>query len=118
MFSERLTQRIAGRKAAEECFELLQGDTEHQHYWEAFVDEILTLSGVKASQQKEESPPTPIARLGQMQMVFGVHKGKPFDEIPLEYLDWLCGTQEDFYKTLRDYLKHPELESRRRGIDS
>lgn len=120
MFTERLTQRIAGRKAATECFGLLEGDTEHHHYWESFVDEIETLCGIRAAKiekEAKESKPTPIARLGQMQMVFGAHKGKSFDEIPIDYLDWLCRNQEDFYKCLREYLRHPELESRRRGLE-
>ena len=43
---------------------------------------------------------------------FGVHKGKYFDSIPLEYLDWLVG-QDWIYgeleKRLVRYLKHPVI---------
>ena len=57
--------------------------------------------------------PEPIARLGAIEMPFGAYAGKSFDETPIEYLDWLCRSDESFYKSLRAYLKHPDLESRR-----
>lgn len=56
----------------------------------------------------------PVARLGQTVIRFGSHCGKKFDQIPLDYLDWLCGEQEDFLKGLRAYLKHPALKEHRR----
>lgn len=36
-------------------------------------------------------------------------------EVEIDYLSWLCGQQEASMKSLRAYLKHPELESRRGG---
>lgn len=67
--------------------------------------------------EASEAQPIPIARLGATIMPFGQHKDASFDDIPLEYLDWLCRSQEDFYRDLRAYLKHPELEARRRSTE-
>lgn len=108
---ERIQQRIRGRQYARECLEIYDQELTEPHVRESFVDEIL--SRLCPKQPEPEVLRTPIARLGQLQMVFGAHKGKPFDDIPLEYLDWLCRTQEDFYKSLREYLRHPDLQSRR-----
>lgn len=113
---KRIEARVAGRNAAKEILPLLSWPDGHgADFAQSFCDTMREL--LPRRHTKEDSPPAPIpiARLGQLQMVFGVHKGKHFDDIPLEYLDWLCCQQEDFYKSLRAYLKHPELESRRRG---
>ena len=43
---------------------------------------------------------------------FGKFKGRPFDEIPLGYLDWLVG-QDWLFADLREqlgrYLSHPTI---------
>lgn len=111
---KRIEQRIAGRKMANELFGLIEGGNATRVYMESLIDELKRLAGI-AEPEPATKKHEPIARLGATEMPFGAHGGKCFDEIPLEYLDWLCRTQEGFYKSLRAYLKHPELESRRSG---
>lgn len=120
---ERIQKRIKGRQAAKDCWSISIADPTSdappsREWCEGFCDEIRKLTGVEGREQSINAADCgPIARLGNIPMPFGQHEGKPFDETPLEYLDWLCRSQEDFYKSLRAYLKHPDLESRRRGIE-
>jgi uncharacterized protein (DUF3820 family) len=40
-------------------------------------------------------------------MPFGKHRGKPFNEVPTDYLEWLTTTdlEDDLAYTVRYYLK-------------
>lgn len=117
---ERIQERMAGRQSARDCWSLATADFDPPPiaFCEGFADEIRKLSGIEQKESGINSADCgPIARLGAMEMPFGQHHGKSLDECPLDYLDWLCRSQEDFYKSLRAYLKHPDLESRRRGIE-
>lgn len=111
----RIASRVRGREAGTELLSLL--DTEVRDDPEAMEVLVELLEGfTNRNKPKSTEPTEPIARLGATKVPFGQHNGKDFDSTPLEYLDWLCREQESFYKTLRSYLKHPELESRRRGL--
>lgn len=120
MNEQKIKDRIAGRDCATSLMEmagdcLLEGSAEfHLAFWETIRDEAAKAFPQNPPEQSHQ----PIARLGATVMPFGAHARMTFDEVPLEYLDWLCRSQEDFYKDLRAYLKHPELEGRRRGLDS
>lgn len=117
---KRLESRIAGRKAAVEAWEMYAPDICDFYFAESFIDELKLRTGIadreRAAAELGDKPES-ISRLGETAMPFGAHSGKSFDDVPIEYLDWLCRSQEDFYKSLRAYLKHPDLESRRRGIE-
>lgn len=111
---KRIAARIAGREEAEALISCI----DHNYLaspdcMEAIVEEFEKYT----NRNKPQTPatPEPIARLGATIIPFGQHLGRTFDQTPLEYLDWLCREQEGFYKTLREYLKHPELEGRRRA---
>lgn len=112
----RIASRVRGREVVAELLSLLDADVrDDPNTMEAIVESLEAFT----NRNKPKTPgPTvePIARLGAMLLPFGQHVGKRFDDVPLDYLDWLCREQEGFYKTLRAYLKHPELESRRRGL--
>lgn len=111
---KRLEDRVAGRKMAQELYGLIEGNTASRPYMESLIDQLKANAGIG---QPEPEPPAekhePIARLGATEMPFGAYADMPFDEVPLDYLVWLCRSQEEFYKALRAYLRHPELESRR-----
>lgn len=111
--AERVKQRIAGRNMARELFGLIEGDTADAVYMKALVAEMESLAGLTREPEHTVKELEPIVRLGATVMPFGEHAHKRFDDVPLNYLDWLCREQESFYKTLRAYLKHPELEQRR-----
>lgn len=111
--SDSLKRRVAGSLRAVEFAQLLEShEIEDADFMDGFLSRLnrdfgcceIETAGVK---------PEPIARLGATRIPFGSYDGMAFDEIPLEYLDWLCRSQEEFYKQLRAYLKHPELKSRR-----
>lgn len=111
---QRIKARIAGRRQAGEILSLLEWeDGTGADFAEHFLDELRSKLPQKHEPQQEEPPPVPIARLGATKMTFGAHNGKSFDEVPLDYLSWLCGATEDSLKSLRAYLNHPEIESRR-----
>jgi hypothetical protein len=113
---DRVERRIAGRSVAGELLDLIGAQRDDAIFMEAVIGQLrLATIGPPA----EPPPPThePIARLGATQMEFGQYMGQTLDEVPRDYLDWLCATQEDFYRVLRAYLKHPDLESRRRGVE-
>ena len=109
----RIASRVRGREAVAELLSLLDAEIrDDPNAMEAIVETLECFT----NRNKPVAPVAvePIARLGAMLVPFGQHVGKRFDDVPLDYLDWLCREQESFYKTLRAYLKHPELESRRR----
>jgi uncharacterized protein (DUF3820 family) len=117
--ASRVTARVEGRKMAVELSTLIPGEQFHDlNFMAACIEELKDMAGLAEPPLVEAIERLlPIARLGSTEIPFGVHKGKTFDDAPLTYLDWLCREQENFYKGLRAYLKHPELKSRRRGID-
>lgn len=113
---EKVLARVEGRMVAKDLWELVEDRSDDRGFMGSLIEELQRRAGLLPPLPEEEKH-EPIARLGKLQMVFGAHKGKPFDEIPLDYLNWLCGQQEDFYKSLRAYLKHPHLQSHRGEYD-
>lgn len=115
--TKHLEARIAGRNAAKELFPLLEWPDGHgADFADGLLKALAELLPKRKADIVEPEKPIPIARLGATNIPFGKWINYTFDETPIEYLDWLCSSQESFYKDLRAYLKHPELESRRRGI--
>lgn len=111
----RIASRVRGREAATELLSLLDAEVrDDPNAMEAIVESLECFTN--RNKPATPLPTEPIARLGATTVPFGQHNGKDFDGVPLDYLDWLCREQEAFYKRLRDYLRHPELESRRRGL--
>ena len=114
MSEETLKRRVAGSLMAVELMGLIASDElADADYMGGLIDRITRDTSSEPIEDVADVKPEPIARLAANTMPFGLHVGKSFDEVPLDYLDWLCSSQESFYKSLRAYLKHPELESRR-----
>ena len=111
--SDSLKRRVEGSLYAVELMQLVNSsDLEDADYMDGFLDRLNREFGQQEINDVADAKPIPIARLGAITMPFGQHQGKCLDEVPLEYLDWLCRSQEDFYRDLRAYLKHPELKAR------
>lgn len=109
--------RVSGRKAAEQVTPLLEWPNNHgADFADGFLSQMRHLLPQRAADVVLPEKPLPIARLGGTKIPFGQYNGKNFDDAPLDYLDWLCRSQEEFYKSLRAYLKHPELQARRGGL--
>lgn len=113
---DRIKSRIGGREAARELASLIEDHISDRDFMEACIKALRIRAGLIDPVPKPEKP-EPIARLGATIVPFGKHIGKQFDEVPTDYLDWLCREQEEFYKTLRAYLKHPQLETHRGEYD-
>ena len=124
---KRIEDRVRGRKTAKELHELLgdMDETESKEYFEALIEELSKLLGITLVQQSKDSVTSqvPINVSGAYPLTFGKHVGKTLDEIPTDYLDWLCREYEAgqhtgsyTYKMLSSYLRHPDFESRRRGL--
>jgi len=114
MSDQTLARRVAGSLMAVELASLIaSSDIEDADYMDGLLDRLNRDFGQQEITDVADVKPEPIARLGKTIMPFGQYKDNSFDDIPLEYLDWLCRSQEDFYRNLRAYLKHPDVEARR-----
>lgn len=122
MDEKKIKARVAGRKEAIPIYEMLflsdgtppWDDGYGADYAEALLEKLAELLPHRRLPAPEPEKREPIARLGAMVIEFGQYKGQCFDEIPLDYLDWICRTYEGLVKGVRAYLTHPELESRRK----
>lgn len=116
---KRVAARKTGRREAELIFDCLVSwpDNYGADYAEAFLEELKNRLPQRADHKPDEKQLTPIARLGSTSLWYGEFKGQTFDDVPLDRLQWYLKVSEDNAKQLREYLTHPELESRRRGID-
>jgi hypothetical protein len=119
MSEARIKARVAGRETAEVLSDMaLEEIKSHPNHGadfaEAMIERLDALMPKRAGQRVADPATQPVARLGQTVIRFGSHCGKKFDQIPIGYLDWLCGEQETFLKELRAYLKHPGLKEYRR----
>lgn len=114
---ERIAQRIKGREAANKLLEAVdKRKMTSPPFRQGFYRRMCEASA-ESTGDVANSKPEPIARLGKTRVPFGKYKSQPFDNVPVEYLDWLCREQEEFYADLRKYLTHPELAARRGILD-
>lgn len=121
MSEQRIKTRVHARGEAQGVFDAIHlsygtppwPDGHGADWAEAFLEKLAELLPKRRVPKPEPEPIIPIAQLGSKIIMFGQHKSKCFDDIPLDYLDWLCATYEDLVKDVRAYLKHPDLETRR-----
>ncbi len=54
-----------------------------------------------------------MSRWSKYVLPFGKHKGKPLDEVPLLYLDWLVGQEVKGFlgMILKEYLNGPTIKA-------
>jgi hypothetical protein len=117
MDEETIKRKVAGRNMAEDLLDCIPDKDAEDPVFMASLAARLLRPFEKAPVEAPAPKPEPIARLGLFRFSFGQHADKPLDEIPLDYLDWYCRTAEETLAAVRAYLKHPDLESRRRGVD-
>lgn len=112
---QRIKAKVKARDDAREIAEMLSWEDGTGHeYAESFIKELRNRLPVReAAKPKPPAKPTPIARLGATLLEFGKYADRDLDQTPVEYLDWLCRQQERLVGTLKEYLTHPELKSRR-----
>lgn len=117
--------RVAGGKTAREALELLRdalaGEFTNPSTPEAFaaaesaavavqewLDRWRKQFGITEppAKQSDTQPMTnrEAREFEQEVMPFGLHRGKPMGDVPLDYLDWLLGKREQDTKRLTAYL--------------
>jgi hypothetical protein len=117
--------RVAGSKAAREIVEsglLVWEDGHGADFAERFLEVLKELlpktraSVLLEEAAKADAKPKPIARLGATVLEYGEFRGRTYDEVPKERLDWYLARAEENVASLKAYLKHPEFEGYRRGL--
>jgi uncharacterized protein (DUF3820 family) len=74
----------------------------------------MAAEGAKESPQRPATAPMtdPEARaFGQQVLSWGKHAGRTIDEVPLDYLVWLAGQEDEFRRELRRYLASPRIDA-------
>lgn len=114
--AEILKRRVAAAKLAGDVAEMVAGDLDCPHARRRFVEAIreeLTPEAPPEPDRTHSDRHDPLERLGAFVMPFWMHHGKTLNQIPLEYLDWLVGCQEDTLRAVSAYLAQPDG---RRGL--
>jgi len=104
--TNRIVQRIQGREFADTVIAVEGLKKEPLPYRESFCERLTDVLIPK--EPKPSLRDKPIETLRMIEMPFGQHVGQPLAQVPLKYLEWLVRSQEEFYRDLRAYLRHPE----------
>ena len=75
-------------------------------------DQLLVMHPLPVPQKQQLMGGDDLKRYERNSMPFGKFMGWHIGDVPLEYLDWLCRSQEDFYCDLRRYLLARNKEDR------
>lgn len=116
---EAVKHGVRARQQAEAVVDLIDVPKELK-YKRIFAKTLLDLLGItdadeleakkEANKRRKEYP-----RLRATKLNFGKHKDQAYEDVPLSYLDWLCGQMETDLASLQEYLKHPETKRTRSG---
>jgi hypothetical protein len=102
-----LARRVAGSQLAQELLTLIEpAQQADPQFMDGLVSRLERETGCRPAPTPQT---TSLARLRAVLMPFGQYQGRPLAEVPRDYLDWLCRSQEEFYCDLRAFLTHPEL---------
>lgn len=103
MDTTRIDSRVRGRGVATDLASLIEFELQcDRHAMDALAEYF---EQFRIREDTRKIVELTMTQLAAERIPFGIHAGKRFDEIPVEYLDWLCGEQEGFYQKLRAYLK-------------
>jgi len=120
MNTDTIEARMAGRHMASVLHDLITEDfhdliVEDGNPWKNgtgadYAESLLReLAKLLPHRKLDNEELQPLSRLGAVTIKFGLHKGEPYSNIPIGYLDWLMKSSEDSVKSLRAYLTHPDL---------
>lgn len=102
-----LARRVAGSHLAQELLTLIEpAQQADPQFMDGLLARLERETGCRPA--PTPAPAIPRARLAALPMPFGQYQGRPLAEVPREYLDWLCRSQEEFYRDLRAFLAYPE----------
>lgn len=111
--TNRIVERIEGRSFADNVMVEYAIKKASLPFRESFCERMFDELVPKEPRPKPGDKP--LGYLQEVVMPFGEYKGFAMSEVPLDYLEWLCRANEDFYKHLRAYLRHPDT---RRQMDA
>lgn len=97
-----IAENVAIGKSVEQVFDLFDDFTDK--HWERLRDVLMKTYPLPVPEKQKPMTDAEMKRYELEPFPFGAHCGKPTGVVPLDYLDWLCRTQEDFYRDLRRYL--------------
>lgn len=106
-----IAENVAIGRTVEQVFYLFNDDFTEKH-WERLRDVLLQRHPLPVPAKQQPMTDAEVKRYELEAFPFGAHCGKKTGDVPIEYLDWLCRTQEDFYRDLRRYLLARNKENR------
>jgi hypothetical protein len=103
-------QRIEGREWAEEVMEEVKKSSEDFQigFWRC-VKKIVKEDMVEEESKKRPMNDEESRRFGLSRVEFGQYRGKVFDEVPLDYLEWLVGKNDEVAKYVNSRRVQAEL---------
>lgn len=103
MDTERLKNRVDGRRAAREIRALVESD--NPDFADAFLEEMRLLLKPDAVKQETTDRQRKLSELKFHVLNFGVHAGQCLDDMPRDYLEWLLGVSEETVGIISQYLQ-------------
>lgn len=112
---QRLMQeRIAARKAAEDFLSCAEPHGDVTHFWKVVRDFALRYAPLP---EVRLSPMTDleVSQFEFEQIKFGKYVGEKIGNIPVNYLDWLVGQNDEFKSKLKRYVLNESVQERFRN---
>lgn len=106
---ESIAENMKGRQAAATIVSMAQEEAKRLsekarlRFWECVADGAA--HHLPTPNQDEPMTDVEAARFGQELIDFGRYEGRRIDDIPLDYLSWVCDTQGLFAKKTHRYLR-------------
>ena len=82
-------------------------------FWECLRDEIAKAVPAPVVVGPKQMTEAEIREFGREKMRYGIHGGKPIDEVPLDYLEFLVNDSAEFLRKIRQYLNSPRIQAER-----
>lgn len=117
--NEKIRDNIHAREFAHEIAQLarlesiVMRDGCRPRFWECLRDEIAKEIPPPVVSTPRQMTEAEIREFGRERMRYGIHGGKPIDEVPLDYLEWLAHDSTEFIRKVRQYLNSPRIQSER-----
>lgn len=108
-----LKARCDARKSAEPALQLLAEmlDGDPIHFWKIVRDhaekQLPAIAEIDPPMTDSEA-----IKFGNSLMPYGKYSNYPINSVPVRYLDWLVGENDEFKDQLRRYVKNDDVRRR------
>ena len=110
-----LHENIKAREAADAVLSIADGEAaaiaDPQRFWTRLRDAIAERLPKPTPKSEQPMTDAQAAMFERTEMPYGIHAGQPIARVPLEYLDWLIGAQDEFKSQVRRYLANKRVSS-------